>query len=34
MVEPRLWLVGYGEWTEFASATLVGVGRCARASVY
>ncbi|MGZ8455751.1 MAG: ArsO family NAD(P)H-dependent flavin-containing monooxygenase [Gemmatirosa sp.] len=31
--EPRLWLVGYGEWTGFASATLVGVGRSARATV-
>ena len=31
--EARLWLVGYGEWTGFASATLVGVGRSARATV-
>jgi hypothetical protein len=31
--EPRLWLVGYGEWTGFASATLIGVGRAARATV-
>ncbi len=31
--EPRLWLVGYGEWTGFASATLIGVGRSARAVV-
>jgi putative flavoprotein involved in K+ transport len=30
--EPRLWLVGYGEWTGFASATLIGVGRTARAT--
>ena len=30
--EPRLWLVGYGQWTGFASATLVGVGRSARAT--
>jgi putative flavoprotein involved in K+ transport len=30
VVEPRLWLVGYGEWTGFASATLIGVGRTAR----
>lgn len=30
VVEPRLWLVGYGEWTGFASATLVGVMRGAR----
>ncbi|MDO8408682.1 MAG: ArsO family NAD(P)H-dependent flavin-containing monooxygenase [Phenylobacterium sp.] len=28
--EPRLWLVGYGEWTGFASATLIGVMRTAR----
>ncbi|MGY1914238.1 ArsO family NAD(P)H-dependent flavin-containing monooxygenase [Blastococcus sp. SYSU DS0973] len=28
--EPRLWLVGYGDWTGDASATLVGVGRTAR----
>jgi hypothetical protein len=31
--EPRLWLVGYGEWTGFASATILGVGRTARATV-
>lgn len=31
--EPRLWLVGYGEWTGFASATMLGVGRIARATV-
>ena len=31
--ERRVWLVGYGEWTGFASATLVGVGRSARATV-
>lgn len=30
--EPRLWLVGYGEWTGLASATLIGVGRTARAT--
>lgn len=29
---PRLWLVGYGEWTGFASATIIGVGRSARAT--
>jgi cation diffusion facilitator CzcD-associated flavoprotein CzcO len=29
--EPRLWLLGYGNWTGFASATLIGVGRTARA---
>lgn len=28
--EARLWLVGYGEWTGFASATLIGVMRSAR----
>lgn len=32
LAEPRLWLVGYGEWTGFASATLIGVGRSARAT--
>ncbi len=31
--EPRLWLLGYGEWTGFASATLIAVGRSARATV-
>jgi cation diffusion facilitator CzcD-associated flavoprotein CzcO len=31
--QPNLWLVGYGEWTGFASATLIGVGRSARATV-
>lgn len=31
--EPRLWLAGYGNWTGFASATLVGVGRTARSIV-
>ncbi len=31
--EERLWLVGYGEWTGYASATLVGVGRTARSTV-
>lgn len=30
VLEPRLWLVGYGEWTGFASATLAGVLRGAR----
>ena len=33
VLEPRLWLVGYGEWTGVASATLIGVGRSARATV-
>ncbi|MFC4783880.1 ArsO family NAD(P)H-dependent flavin-containing monooxygenase [Nocardioides sp. MAHUQ-72] len=28
--EPRLFLVGYGDWTGPASATLIGVGRSAR----
>ena len=28
-----VWLVGYGDWTGFASATLIGVGRSARATV-
>ena len=32
VAEPRLWLVGYGDWTGFASATLIGVGRGARAT--
>lgn len=31
--EPHLWLVGYGNWTGYASATLIGVGRSARATV-
>ena len=31
--EHRLWLLGYGDWTGYASATLVGVGRSARATV-
>ncbi|MBT2558372.1 NAD(P)/FAD-dependent oxidoreductase [Hymenobacter sp. ISL-91] len=30
---PGLWLVGYGTWTGFASATLIGVGRSARTAV-
>lgn len=30
VLEPRLWLGGYGEWTGFASATLAGVLRGAR----
>jgi putative flavoprotein involved in K+ transport len=28
-----LWFVGYGNWTGFASATLIGVGRTARTTV-
>lgn len=31
--EPMLWLVGYGGWTGYASATLIGVGRSARRTV-
>jgi hypothetical protein len=30
---PNLWLVGYGDWTGMASATLIGVSRTARATV-
>ncbi len=30
---PGLWLVGYGGWTGFASATVIGVGRSARTTV-
>lgn len=29
---PGLWLVGYGEWTGFASATLIGVMRTAKST--
>lgn len=29
---PGLWMVGYGSWTGFASATLIGVGRSAKAT--
>ena len=28
--EPGLWLMGYGDWTGAASATLIGAGRTAR----
>ncbi|MDW3196724.1 MAG: ArsO family NAD(P)H-dependent flavin-containing monooxygenase [Cytophagales bacterium] len=28
--EPNLWLVGYGSWTGFASATIYGVGKTAK----
>ncbi len=28
-----LWFVGYGNWTGFASATLIGVGRSAKSTV-
>jgi thioredoxin reductase len=27
---PGLWMVGYGSWTGYASATLIGVGRSAK----
>jgi putative flavoprotein involved in K+ transport len=30
---PRLYLLGYGDWTGYASATLIGVGRAAKAVV-
>lgn len=30
---PGLYLVGYGNWTGFASATLIGVGRSARQTI-
>jgi cation diffusion facilitator CzcD-associated flavoprotein CzcO len=33
LAEPSLWLVGYGNWTGFASATLIAVGRTARTVV-
>ncbi|CAB3707292.1 putative oxidoreductase CzcO [Achromobacter deleyi] len=29
---PGLWLVGYGEWTGFASATLIGILRTAKST--
>jgi putative flavoprotein involved in K+ transport len=31
--EKNLWLVGYGGWTCFASATIIGVGRSARYTI-
>lgn len=31
--EPNLWLMGYGSWTGFASATIYGVGKTARQTV-
>lgn len=31
--EPGVWLVGYGSWTGFASATIYGVGKTARQTV-
>jgi cation diffusion facilitator CzcD-associated flavoprotein CzcO len=33
VAEPQLWLLGYGDWTGDASATLIGVGRTARSTV-
>jgi cation diffusion facilitator CzcD-associated flavoprotein CzcO len=30
--EPKLWLVGYGDWTGYASTTLIGVARSAKAT--
>lgn len=30
---PGLWLVGFGNWTGFAAATLIGVGRSAKATI-
>jgi len=30
---PGLWAVGYGGWTGFASATLIGVGRSAKETI-
>ncbi len=32
--EPRLHLMGYGDWTGPASATLIGVGRPAREAAH
>ena len=32
--EPRLHLLGYGDWTGFASATLIGTGRTAKDAVH
>lgn len=33
VLEPRLWLVGYGDWTGFGSALLIGAGGSARTAV-
>ena len=30
---PAIYPLGYGDWTGFASATLIGVGRAARSVV-
>jgi putative flavoprotein involved in K+ transport len=32
--EPGLWLLGYGDWTGMASATLIGVMRTARSTAH
>lgn len=34
LAEPRLWLVGYGDWVGAASSTLVGVMRSARSTAH
>jgi putative flavoprotein involved in K+ transport len=31
--QPRLWMLGYGDWTGMASATLAGITRSARDTV-
>ena len=31
--EPCLWMLGYGDWTGMASATLAGITRAARETV-
>ncbi|HLR95393.1 MAG TPA: ArsO family NAD(P)H-dependent flavin-containing monooxygenase [Jiangellaceae bacterium] len=31
--QPRLHLLGYGDWTGFASATIIGAGRAAKSAV-
>lgn len=33
VAEPRLWLLGYGNWTGYASATVLGAGRAAERAV-
>ncbi|MBE2998053.1 NAD(P)/FAD-dependent oxidoreductase [Nocardiopsis sp. HNM0947] len=33
VAEPRLSMVGYGDWTGFASATIIGAGRTAKSTV-
>ncbi|MCG7354942.1 NAD(P)-binding domain-containing protein, partial [Roseomonas mucosa] len=34
MRQPRLWVLGYGDWTGAASATLAGITRSARDTVH